>query len=353
MERPSHVTLCLVAVYMYLQVCSFTQTDNKEIIFLERGHRGVVPCPPITSGKYTPGDIVAMYWYYGTTSSTALLISYFRGRVAPQNGIPYGIYDIDSEFSLVTENVTAKDEGIYHFMLKPRLQMVEEGQVEVCDKVSPRQTYPTVVGCKPSASDANQCEVPIDQTIAEHSLTCVMDQVKPAVELRWRRLYLGGSTALNASLTVKPIVLAAGTGLSLRNNTYSTSASIQVNDVSDDAVYECEAVGVAVGSGSRMRVHFAKTIHTTEVYDNKWPSVDAGQPMSSQSPRDKDSTPALGHDVSTTKPKPGGNTVGLIFLVVVFPISVIVHVILILYIIHLRRLLRKLIDKRRIHQRLP
>ncbi|XP_022109758.1 uncharacterized protein LOC110989569 [Acanthaster planci] len=270
MERPSHVTSCLVVVYMYLQVCSFTRTDNEEIIFLERGHRGIVPCPPITSRKYTPGDIDAMYWYYGTTSSTALLISYFRGRVAPQNGIPHGIYDIDSEFSLVIENVTAKDEGIYHFMLKPRLQMVEEGQVEVCDKVSSRQRYPTVIECDPGSSDADHCEIRVDQATPEHNLTCVVDQVKPAVELFWIRPFLGGFTVLNASTSVKPVSLPANTGSSLRNHTYSTSASIQVNDVDDDAVYQCEAMGVAVGSGSsHMTVHFTKTVPTTASYETQ------------------------------------------------------------------------------------
>ena len=44
-----------------------------------------------------------------------------------------------------------------------------------------------------------------------YELTCVMDGVKPAVELRWIRLYLGGSTELDANTTITPVVLPANT----------------------------------------------------------------------------------------------------------------------------------------------
>ncbi|XP_038074276.1 uncharacterized protein LOC119742431 [Patiria miniata] len=98
-----------------------------------------------------------MYWHYDTISGTSLLISYFLGRVAPQNGIPEGVYDIDNEFNLIIENVNASNEGTYYFQLKPHLKMIEEGKVEVRDKVSPSRPYPTVIGCNQD-HDADMCE---------------------------------------------------------------------------------------------------------------------------------------------------------------------------------------------------
>ncbi|XP_038069157.1 uncharacterized protein LOC119738362 isoform X2 [Patiria miniata] len=236
----------------------FVQANADGTMFLERGQRGIVPCPLVISRQISPGDVDAMYWYYGSTSGTSLLISYFLGWVAPQNGIPEGVYDIDNEFNLIIENVTASCEGTYYFQLKPRLKIIEEGQVEVRNKVSPSRPYPTVIGCNQD-HDANTCEVRVRHDSTVHNLTCVMEQVKPAVELRWIRLFLGGKTELNAYRTVRPVVLPAYTSSSLRNNTYSTSASIQVPSVDDDAEYVCEAVGVAVGNSTRTRVRLTKT----------------------------------------------------------------------------------------------
>ncbi|XP_038069399.1 uncharacterized protein LOC119738564 [Patiria miniata] len=114
--------------------CGFVLAITDGTVFLERGHRGIVPCPLVQSRQISPKDIVAMYWHYGSMSDTALLISYFLERAAPQNGIPEGVYDIDDEFNLIIENVTASNEGTYFFKLKPHLKMLQAGKVEVCDK---------------------------------------------------------------------------------------------------------------------------------------------------------------------------------------------------------------------------
>ena len=103
-------------------------------IFLERGHRGVIPCPPIESGQLTPREIAAHYWYFKGDRDGDLLISYFRERVAPQNDIPEGVYDIDGNFSLVIENVTDSDEGNYYCKTKPRSKLLVEGQLTVAIK---------------------------------------------------------------------------------------------------------------------------------------------------------------------------------------------------------------------------
>ncbi|XP_038066702.1 uncharacterized protein LOC119736763 [Patiria miniata] len=247
----------------------FVQAITGGTLFLERGHREIVPCPLVTSRQIPPGDVVAMYWYYDSISMTSLLISYFFGRVAPQNGIPEGVYDIDDEFSLVIENVTAFNEGTYYFKVKPHLKMIEEGQVEIREKVSPVRPYPTVIGCNQD-HDADTCELRVRHDSAVYNLTCVMEQVKPAVELRWIRARPDGYTELelDANNTVRPVTLSTHTGSSLRNNTYSTSASIQVPSVDDDAEYACEAVGVAVGNSIRTRVRLTKTHPTTATHDS-------------------------------------------------------------------------------------
>ncbi|XP_038052796.1 uncharacterized protein LOC119725460 [Patiria miniata] len=208
-----------------------------------------------------------MYWYDGSISSTSLLISNSKRTVAPQNGIPEGIYDIDSEFNLVIKNVAASDAGTYFFQVKPDLKMIAKGKVEVCDKVSPKLPYPTVIGCIQDIHDEGKCEVRARHDSKVHNLTCVMEQVKPAVELRWIRLFLGGLTELNASSTVRSVVLPPYTGSSLRNNTYSTSASVQVAAIDDNEVYACDALGGVVGRDARMIVRITKILPTTATYD--------------------------------------------------------------------------------------
>ncbi|XP_038066695.1 uncharacterized protein LOC119736757 [Patiria miniata] len=241
----------------------FVQLNIGGTVFLERGQRGIVPCPLIKSRQISPGNVDAMYWFFGSASDASILIYYFFGKVAPQNGIPEGVYDIDSEFSLIIESVTASNEGTYYFQVKPHLKMIEEGQVEVSDKVSPSRPYPTVIGCN-QQYDADTCEARVRHDSTVHNLTCVMEQVKPAVQLRW---FWGGLTELKATVTVRPVVLPAYMGSSLRNHTYSTSASVQVAAFDDEEVYVCEAMGVAVGNlGARMIVRLTKAHHTTVAY---------------------------------------------------------------------------------------
>ena len=112
-----------------LYVC--VQANNDQSVFLERGRRGIVPCPPIASRKIDPASTDYAYWYYPRPQRGSLLISYFRGIVAPQNGIPEGVYDIDRNFSLVIENVTDSHEGTYFFKVKARQEAVQGGKVTV------------------------------------------------------------------------------------------------------------------------------------------------------------------------------------------------------------------------------
>ncbi|XP_038066553.1 uncharacterized protein LOC119736609 [Patiria miniata] len=150
------------------------------------------------------------------------------------------------------------------------------GQIDVYNKVptvSPSRPYPTVIGCNQD-HDADTCEVRVRHDSTMHDLTCVMEQVKPAVELKW---FLGGLTELKASTAVRSVVLPANTGSSLRNNTYSTSAIIQVPSDYSDIEYVCEAMGVAVGSSStRTRVRLTKTEPTTATYDEVQSSSNPG-----------------------------------------------------------------------------
>ncbi|XP_038066644.1 uncharacterized protein LOC119736702 [Patiria miniata] len=304
----------------FLIYCGFVLAITDGTMFLERGSRGIVPCPLVESRQISRKHIDAMYWYYDSTSRTSLLISYFLGRVAPQNGIPEGVYDIDSEFSLVIENVTASNEGTYFWKLKPHLE-IEEGQVEVCVKVSPRRPYPTVIGCNQD-HDADTCEMRVRHDSTVHNLTCVMEQVKPAVELRWLHLFLGGKTELKASTSVWPEVLPTYTGASLRSNTYSTSASVQVTTVDgDNEAFVCEAIGIAVGKGAHMRVRFTKAHH----------NIVSREEVQSDNPG---TTLVWADEVSPIACKPAQNTVPGIALGVAFIFSFIFIAILCILVPH-------------------
>ena len=89
-----------------------------------------MPCPPIAANQTTVAETDAAYWYFNRLRRESLLIALFQGTIAPQNGIPEGVYDINIDrLSLVIENVTDSDEGIYFFKLKPRLGQIREGFV--------------------------------------------------------------------------------------------------------------------------------------------------------------------------------------------------------------------------------
>ncbi|XP_038066696.1 uncharacterized protein LOC119736758 [Patiria miniata] len=323
------VSVSLLLCCGLVQACK--NTDG--IVFLERGQRGVVPCPLVESCKIPSGYMLAIYWYYGSTRDTSLLISHFRGRVAPQNGIPEGVYDIDNEFSLIIENVTASNEGTYYFQVTLRSRIVESGKVQVCDKVSPSRPYPTVIGCNQD-HDADTCEVRVRHDSTVRYLICVMEQVKPAVQLRWIRLFLGGQTELSAYTTVRPVVLPAYTGSSLRNNTSSTSASVHLARVDDEEVYECEAVGVAVGNSTRTRVRLTKThpttvTHpTTATHDTTYNKV--------QFSNNPQTTLDLAHKVSPTTRKPLRQPLGQPAAVIALEVllSIIVIAILIIQVVN-------------------
>ncbi|XP_038058909.1 uncharacterized protein LOC119730196 [Patiria miniata] len=228
----------------------------------------------------------------------------------PKTGSQRGVYDIDNEFNLIIKNVTASNEGTYYFAVKRHSIKVKWGRIEVCDKVSPNRLYPTVIGCNQD-HDVDTCEVRVRHDSTVHNLTCVMEQVKPAVQLKWIRLFMGGKTELtNVSTTVRPVVLPAYTGSLLRNKTFSTSASVQVVEAGDEEVYECEAIGIAVGGSTRTRVRLSETHPTTATYDEVQSSKKSG------------AAPVTADDVSPTAiaNKPAEKFVPLIVLSVLLSI---------------------------------
>ncbi|XP_038050229.1 uncharacterized protein LOC119723578 isoform X2 [Patiria miniata] len=270
-----------------------------------------------------------MYWYYGPKSDASMLISYILGSVTPQtrNGIQEGVYNIDSEFNFVIENVTTFNEGTYTFEVKPKSDVMHEGQVEVLEKVSPNRPYPTVIGCNED-HDADTCEATVWYDTTVHNLTCVMEQVKPAVELKW---FLGGLTELKAYLTVRPVAITAYSGSSLRNNTYSTSVSIQVPSVDSDVEYVCEAKGVAVGStgSTRTRVRLANIRPTTATNNEVQSSTNSG------------STLALANEASPTANRPFEKCDAVIMLGVACSIIVFIACVVIGYLLKKLKKLKK------------
>ncbi|XP_038066374.1 uncharacterized protein LOC119736427 [Patiria miniata] len=241
-------------------------------IFLERGHPGIVSCPPVASGRIPLDQIEVIYWYFTGVRDEDILISYFLGNVAPQNGIPEGVYDINGNFSLVIENVTDSDEGTYYCRVKPKLKVMVDGHVtkRVRAKfrsqrycvVSPKEPFPDVTQCTERITET-ACEAELPNDIKKLMLTCIVRDTKPAVALRWLLEYSDGDTQLISDrFTVQPSEYSV--------NTFTTSASIPIITSSDKSMYRCQAYGEALGArnGSHVTVttvyHPLQTTHIDE-----------------------------------------------------------------------------------------
>ncbi|XP_022109769.1 uncharacterized protein LOC110989579 [Acanthaster planci] len=112
-------------------------TVEGRTVFLERGQRGIIPCPTVQSQELSRGSLdgAYVYWYFSNTEPLSLLISLFRGRVEPQNEIPEGVYDIDGNFSLVIENVTDSNAGTFFCRIKPREEAQQQAIYQLPSKV--------------------------------------------------------------------------------------------------------------------------------------------------------------------------------------------------------------------------
>ncbi|XP_038054161.1 uncharacterized protein LOC119726510 [Patiria miniata] len=258
----------LTALWIILMVGGFILANDIEdgTIFLERGNPGILSCPPVASGQIPLDQIEVMYWYSPVLRDENILISYFLGNVAPQNGIPEGQYDINGNFSLVIENVTDSDEGTYYCRVKPRLRALVDGHVAMRVKVAPQKPFPDVTQCIQRVSES-ECEVEWSNDIKKTNLTCIVRDTKPAVALRWLLEYSDGGTQLISDrFTVQLSEFSV--------NTFTTSASIPIvaSNV-DKYMYRCQAYGEALGArnGSHVTVtafYTLQTSHSTSLQSN-------------------------------------------------------------------------------------
>ena len=107
--------------------------SERQVLFLERGHPGIVPCSRTASRAYTLANLEAAYWYLGQYGRDTFLLSltpegYYRER------IPEGVYNISSDFNLIIQNVTDSDEGVYYYRIEPLFGTIYEGSVDVAVK---------------------------------------------------------------------------------------------------------------------------------------------------------------------------------------------------------------------------
>ncbi|XP_038066812.1 uncharacterized protein LOC119736872 isoform X2 [Patiria miniata] len=251
----ANLWMVLVVSVMVIRIQARSKEDGT--IFLERGNPGILSCPLVASGQIPLDQIEVMYWYFPRLRDEDILISYFLGNVAPQNGIPEGVYDINGNFSLVVENVTDSDEGTYYCRVKPRLRMLVDGHVTMRVKVSPKEPFPDVTQCTQRISET-ACKAELPNDIKKRRLTCIVRDAKPAVALRWLLEYSDGDTQLISDrFTVKPSAYSV--------NTFTTSASIPVVSSKVDTLYSCQAYGEALSSrnGSHVTVTAFYTLQTT------------------------------------------------------------------------------------------
>ncbi|XP_038075998.1 uncharacterized protein LOC119743974 [Patiria miniata] len=252
-QAPIDLWMVLVVSVVVVVICTQASNNEDGTIILERGHPGILSCPPFASGRITLDQIDAMYWYFPEKRDENILISYFLGNTAPQNGIPEGVYDINRNLTLVIENVTDSDEGTYFCSVKPNWEPLIDGHVAMRVKVSPKQPFPDVTQCTRRIS-VTACEAVLPYDFKKPMLTCIVQNVRPAVSLRWLLEYSDGDTQLISDrFTV--------TQSDYSVNTFTTSASIPITASSvDKYMYRCQACGE--GLASRNGSHLTVTVTT-------------------------------------------------------------------------------------------
>ncbi|XP_022111713.1 uncharacterized protein LOC110990948, partial [Acanthaster planci] len=104
-------------------------SDQK--VYLERGRRGIVPCSPDAAWAYQRGDLQGVYWYFRRRDREHVIFSYFQDATVLLDGIPEGLYDVTSDFSLIIQNVTDSHEGTYYYVVESKVGQIDKGSVEV------------------------------------------------------------------------------------------------------------------------------------------------------------------------------------------------------------------------------
>ena len=107
--------------------------SERQVLFLERGHPGIVPCSPDASSAYTLANLEGAYWYFGQYGRDGFLLS-LTPRGFYSEGISEGVYNISSDYSLIIQNVTDSDEGVYFYRIEPLMGRIYEGSVDVAVK---------------------------------------------------------------------------------------------------------------------------------------------------------------------------------------------------------------------------
>ena len=101
---------CNLPFYFSVLYMAAGAISERQVLFLERGHPGIVPCSRTASRAYTLANLEAAYWYLGQYGRDGFLLSltpdgYYRER------IPEGVYNISSDFNLIIQNVTTPMKG--------------------------------------------------------------------------------------------------------------------------------------------------------------------------------------------------------------------------------------------------
>ncbi len=259
----------IVSQVLMLQVSlSLGNFFEGETQYLERGQQGVAACPALLAAGLTPSEVPVVYWYDERITNDALpVIVRHEGNILSGNGVPEGMYNISNNLGLIINQVKQSSAGTYYCRLSPQRRAFQDASVPIKVIVSPDpDEFPVVSPCdkKPIPST---CETSTDQSTI--NLICKVENTFPAVELQmWS---LDGSNNMfqlkDAVIETERVTVLQG-NLTERdflrtNNTFTRTASIEVEVGLEGTIIICNSSGPVPGKGKITLVVIGKEVPVT------------------------------------------------------------------------------------------
>ncbi|XP_038045295.1 NACHT, LRR and PYD domains-containing protein 3-like [Patiria miniata] len=213
--------------------------------YLQFGESEEVECPLITDENFSIRDVNSAYWYKDVVATENLVISNFEGTIYEGPSIVSGKYFLTERLSLVINNITASDEGQFFCQLKTGRPGFQTAPVDVTVFVPPNGPSPEVEECRLTDSK-DGCLIELHPKEATYHLTCHVINARPAVKLRWLRVFNDGSTEEVTNITYQ--VNGTLQNVSQIQENYLSSTFATVTEVyHEETTLHCQATGIAMG----------------------------------------------------------------------------------------------------------
>ncbi|XP_038058792.1 uncharacterized protein LOC119730080 [Patiria miniata] len=237
--------------------------------YLQFGESEEVECPLITDENFSIRDVDSAYWYKDVVATENLVISNFEGTIYEGPSIVSGKYFLTERLSLVINNITASDEGQFFCQLKTGRPGFQTASVDVTVFVPPNGPSPEVEECRLTDSK-DGCLIELHPKEETYHLTCHVINARPAVKLRWLRVFNDGSTEAVTNITYRVNGTLQNVSQIQENYLFSTFAMV-TEVYHEETTLCCQATGIAMGdrNGAFRKVHITRLDIPTRSYSTQ------------------------------------------------------------------------------------